>query len=339
MSVVRARAGRATGTGSASDPSTVTGYLSVLPTAWTDALGPHLAALVESRRREHSHAIAVVALAAFAIESNVARLMVVMERSAAEKRYDFLSTLPGFTPHLVESVEELFLLRNTLVHNDIWLIKGTSAGGVFTAQGIEKLRGRDGNKARATADRRKTRRHRFNLVPELVGYQDARKATAILVKVTDALAAADVPNMPRIADSARVELPSGHKPLLRGFARMRLGRPRGHGSPDRLASPRRTLNRKASAPRGIRGSPGRVARTASAFDGQARFSAGGAGRAHQRDAQERHGLQGSWRGSPAGSIFGDSRQKLPLGRQGSLRGDPGLRKALRHSRKDTSDLS
>jgi hypothetical protein len=143
-----------------------------------------------------------------------------LQRSDEGSVPDFLRSVAEFPNSLVRSIEELFLLRNSLVHNHVWLMRGSSAGGVFTAEAIERLSGREGSATLASADRRKTSRHKFNLVPELVGYYDARKALRILVNALDACAAIDVANMPSGADTTRIEMPDGRKPTLRVGSRM-----------------------------------------------------------------------------------------------------------------------
>lgn len=224
---------RRTSSGGVKDPATATErtvtteYLSVLATSWLQALGPHLRALVVPPYRwGHSHAIASIALSVFAIESLAARSMHFTAWNG-DSAVGFLARgLPGFPKALARDADELFLVRNSLAHNHIWLMEGTAASGVFTAAGIKKLRGRNPpGKAPISRDRRVTHPHRLNLVPELVGYSDVRKALSILVRVLDALAATET-NMMSAADSTRVELGPASAPRLRAFARMPRQQPR-----------------------------------------------------------------------------------------------------------------
>lgn len=211
-------------------------YWSVLITAWTDALGPHLAGLAGITPRqppsgpERSHSIAVVVMSAFAIESNAARLMVSKgwdqpKGARPDSPIPFLRDgLPGFSRRLLRSTEELFAVRNALAHNHIWEIHGEWTEERFIAEAVRALSGRP-QAAILTADAQHTMVHRLDMVPEMVGYEDARKAVAILVKVLDALARLDVPHMRSAVDSTRITLPNGRKPTLREF-RMPVRRPR-----------------------------------------------------------------------------------------------------------------
>jgi len=162
----------------------------------------------------------------FAIESLAARSMH-FTAWTGDSAVGFLERgLPGFPKALARDADELFLVRNSLAHNHIWLMEGTAAGGVFTAAGIKKLRGRDPRgQAPVSRDRKVTHPHRLNLVPEVVGYADVRKAMNILVRVLDALAATEK-NMMSAADTTRVELGPANIPRLRAFARMPREQPR-----------------------------------------------------------------------------------------------------------------
>lgn len=220
----------------------VTDYLSVLLQAWTMALEPHLDQLLRITRptsppspRERSHAIATVILSAFAIESDAARIRVMRKwappKTASGGPRDALLAFlrdgaPGFAPSLMSDVAEVVLLRNALAHNHIWLMRGTLRGETHTAEPVEALLRRDDwlFQHHATADGQHTKRRRLNLVPELVGYNDARKVLAILVAALDVLAGLDLPNMPSAADSTIFQL-RGHR-TLRSFREMPQRKPR-----------------------------------------------------------------------------------------------------------------
>lgn len=66
-------------------------------------------------------------------------------------------------------------------------MRGTWTGGKFISEATRALSGRPKTEL-LTADGQRTRRHRLNMVPEMVGYGDARKTVAILIRVLDALA-------------------------------------------------------------------------------------------------------------------------------------------------------
>lgn len=212
-------------------PPIVTAYWSVLLGAWTRALAPHLAALLEITPRrppgeiERSHAIATVAMSAFAIESGAARLRVSgrwqpQEGRSADSPIPFLRDgLPKFSRRLLASTEEVFSVRNAVAHNHIWEMRGTWTDERFVAEAVQALSGRP-KAVLLTPDGRLTRRHRLNMVPELVGYEDARKTVRILIKVLDALTQLDVPNMPSAADTTRIPLSDGRIPRLRAFHEM-----------------------------------------------------------------------------------------------------------------------
>ncbi len=214
----------------------VTEYLTVLLQAWTMALEPHLEQLLRIIRpssppspRERSHAIATVVLSAFAIESNAARLKVIRNwdppstnrGGPRDALMPFLRDgLPGFPRSRLIDVGEVLLLRNALAHNHVWLMRETLFAERYSVEPTEALRRRDDwlLGCHATADRRHTKRHRLNLVPDLVGYNDARKVLAILTATLDTLAQLDVPNMPSAAGTTVFHL-KGHS-ALRSFSRM-----------------------------------------------------------------------------------------------------------------------
>jgi hypothetical protein len=214
----------------------VTEYLTVLLQAWTMALEPHLDELLDITRpssppspRERSHAIATVVLSAFAIESNAARLKVIRDwdppsTSRGGPRDALLAFLrdglPGFPRSRLIDVGEVLLLRNALAHNHVWRMRETPFAERYSVEAIEPLlRRNDWLLSRhASADRRHTRRHRLNLVPDLVGYNDARKVLSILIATLDTLARLDVPNMLSAADATKFRL-EGHS-TLRSFGRM-----------------------------------------------------------------------------------------------------------------------
>lgn len=212
-------------------PSLATPYWSVLLGAWTRALAPHLAALSQMKTRrppgeiERSHAIAIVAMSAFAIESGAARLRLTRQwqpeaGKSADSPIPFLRDgLPDFSRRLLGSTEEVFAVRNAVAHNHIWEMSGTWTDERFIAEAVQALSGR--RKADLlTPDGRHTKRHQLNMVPELVGYEDARKTVRILIAVLDALAQFDVPNMPSAADTTRIPLSDGRSPKLRAFQDM-----------------------------------------------------------------------------------------------------------------------
>lgn len=218
-------------------PPIVTTCWSVLLGAWTRALGPHLAALLDMTPSrppgeiERSHAIAIVTMSAFAIESGAARLRVSGQwrptgGRPADSPIPFLRDgLPKFSRRLLASTEELFAVRNAVAHNHIWEMRGTWKDERFVAEAVQALSGRP-KAALLTPDGRLTKRHRLNMVPELVGYEDARKTVRILVRVLDALAQLDLRNMPSAADTTRILLSNGRIPRLRAFHDMTRRRPR-----------------------------------------------------------------------------------------------------------------
>jgi hypothetical protein len=170
----------------------VTDYWSVLVRNWITALEPHLAELIAFTRpsrppspREQSHAMATVVLAAFALESSAARLRTVKKwvptnktRGPKDTPLAFLRELPGFPAALLIDIGEVFVLRNTLVHNHIWLMRQTLVDDRSSTASVEVLNGREDFlvKRHTTPDRRQTKRHRLNLVTDFVGYNDARKS-------------------------------------------------------------------------------------------------------------------------------------------------------------------
>lgn len=214
----------------------VTDYLSVLLQAWTMALEPHLEQLLRITRpsfppspRERSHAIVTVVLSAFAIESNAARLKVIRKWDRPPTKRSgpkdavvaFLRDgLPDFPRSQLIDVGEVLLLRNALAHNHVWLMRETLFAERYSAEPIKALLRRDDwlLGCHATADRRHTKRHRLNLVPDLVGYNDARKVLTILIATLDTLARLDVPNKSSAAGTTLFRL-KGHR-TLRSFSRM-----------------------------------------------------------------------------------------------------------------------
>ena len=199
------------------------------------ALEPHLDQLLHITRpsappspRERSHAIATVVLSAFAIESNAARLKVIRNwdpqptnrGGPRDALLAFLRDgLPGFPRSRLIDVWEV-LLRNALAHNHVWRMRETWFAERYSVEPTEALLRRDDwlLGRHASADRRHTRRHRLNLVPDLVGYNDARKVLSILIATLDNLARLDVPNMLSAADATKFRL-EGHS-TLRSFGRM-----------------------------------------------------------------------------------------------------------------------
>jgi hypothetical protein len=190
----------------------VTDYWSVLVRNWIVALEPHLEELLALKRpsrppspREQSHAMAAVVLAAFALESSAARLRAVKKwvpssRTSGPKDTPlaFLGELPGFPTALLTDIGEVLVLRNALAHNHIWLMRQTLVDDRASTTSVEVLIGRADflTKRHATPDRRHTKRHRLNLVPDFVGYNDARKVLKVVIATLDTLASLDVPNMP-----------------------------------------------------------------------------------------------------------------------------------------------
>jgi hypothetical protein len=214
--------------------SLVTDYWSVLVRNWIAALEPHLKELLALKRpsrppspREQSHAMAAVVLGAFALESSAARLRAVKKwvptittSGPKDTVLAFLGELPGFPTALLTDIGEVLVLRNALAHNHIWLMRQTLVDDLASTASVEVLVGRADflTKRHATPDRRQTKRHRLNVVPDFVGYNDARKVLKVVIATLDTLASLDVPNMPSPARVMAYRLRS-HRDLG-SFSRM-----------------------------------------------------------------------------------------------------------------------
>jgi hypothetical protein len=193
-------------------------YLSVMVSAWIMAMEPHIASLLllpGPRRQpsppENANGATVSILCALAIESYASRLAIITDWQPKDrKRDDTLSFLtdgpPSFGRAPSDEVAEVFLLRNALAHNHIWSMR--EIGSTYSIVVQKRLRGRTDwlwrEHARGSGFR--TRRLQLNLVPDLVGYADARKVLGVTVRTLDALTPHDLANMTSPAKSTRIRV-------------------------------------------------------------------------------------------------------------------------------------
>ena len=180
---------------------------SVVALEWLRALEPHLLAIwpkggarEATTQRDRGHAMACIAILAFALEAAGAKLIVEGAAPAAESIEAIAGTLRD--DGLREEFDELLVLRNSVAHGHVWRVKhewGPGRGDLTVdrrAYGREDVRYRRVVPVGSTT----TRRLGLHVVPGEVAVDDVRRCIPVAVRTFDHLATFDGPNALSLAD-------------------------------------------------------------------------------------------------------------------------------------------
>jgi hypothetical protein len=174
---------------------------------WLRALEPHLGAIMggvpadrQATQRERARAMACIALLSFAIEGAGAKLVVKGVVNAGESIDAIAKTLGS--NDLRSELDELIVLRNSVVHGHIWRIRHEWGPGAAGSTAEDRAYGRDDPRYRRVVPvgSRTTKRLGLHVVPGELTAADVRSCLPVAVRTFDHLATFDGPNAASLAD-------------------------------------------------------------------------------------------------------------------------------------------
>ncbi len=174
---------------------------------WLRALEPQLAAILSSglaaeavTQLDRGHAMACIALLAFALEAAGARLVMAEVVPAAESLEAIAATLADDDRR--EELDELLVLRNSVAHGHVWRVKHEWGPGAGESTVDRRAYGREDARYRRVvpAGSTTTRRLGLHVVPGEVTADDVQRCIPVVVRTFDHLATFNGPNAVSLAD-------------------------------------------------------------------------------------------------------------------------------------------